>query len=103
MESSLADHSSRYAAQGQNAAPKQTAMQEHAAKLHDLATALAQCNDRLSSMSGRIFGPEPATAANEAKNPSPSGVLYVASFGAERIGLEIDRLRSAISKLEQVA
>lgn len=93
-----------YATNGPTIAPpKQSAMHEHSARLHDLATRLSQCNERLSGIINRAFGPEPQAAAKEVAQPNPNGVLYVAQFGAERIGMEIERLSQQIAKLEQIA
>lgn len=82
---------------------KQPAMAEHAQRLHNHADALLGSNTRLAAILDRMHGPQPEVA-NEAKGQStPVGVLYVAQFGAEKIGIEIDRLQNLLSRLEQVA
>lgn len=88
---------------GQSIAPKQTAMQEHAHRLHQLAANLSNCNARLGSILDRLHGPTPEATGNGEKNPDPTGALYIAQFGAERISIEIDRLNQLCNRLEQVA
>lgn len=86
------------------AAPKQSAMQEHAERLHDLAISIAGCNQSISAILDRLHGPQPEPAGKtDQAQTTPSGVLHVAQFGAERISQEIERLRHMISILERVA
>ena len=84
-------------------APKQPAMAEHAERLHNHAAQLAEINGRLASLLSRLHGPTPEGTSPNKDSPQPTGVLYVAQFGAERIGAEIDKLRQATSALEQFA
>ena len=86
------------------APPKQSAMTEHAQRLHIQAEHLAKCNSRLYALLERMYGPTPETTSGPGKDQAgPSGVLYVAQFGAERIGLEIEKLGASIARLENVA
>jgi hypothetical protein len=84
-------------------APKQTAMQEHTQKIHLQVERLSECNSRLYGLLDRIIGSTPETSAEAKGAVSPNGVLYVAQFGVERIGQEIDRLQGQISRLESLA
>lgn len=78
-------------------------MAAHAERLHKLAAELQQLNNRLTNAIDRIAGPIPETVGNSKDLPEPGqGSLLVAQFGAERIGIGVNRLAELITRLEGI-
>jgi hypothetical protein len=74
-----------------------------ASQLHELASRIGGCNEQISALLERIYGPSPQSAAGTEKQPEPSGALMVATFGVERIRRQIDLLCEKITRLESIA
>lgn len=81
---------------------KKGIVHEHAKRLHALASTLEDCNGRLGRLADRLFGPIPTSSSHEKDASEPVGVIHVATFAAERISREIERLNSNISRLEEL-
>lgn len=75
-------------------------LMQHSQKLALLGEHLANQNERLATIIGRLIGPEPPNGAI----PEPiaqSGVLHAAAFEATRISNGLDKLSGLISKLDE--
>lgn len=83
--------------------PKTSHVSDHAVRLHEMAGDIGVCNQRLSGLLDRLYGPRPEVAGEGAKQQEPTGALLVATFGAERIRQQIDDLRANIARLEELA